>query len=155
MICQDCGIEAPTKYVAFYQNIGVLVMRFTKTVEGNLCKSCIHKNFWSMTLITLCIGWLGMISLVLAPFFVLNNLFRYLGCLSLEAVPPDAATPRLTEEAADRIGPYTQEIVDRLNDDEEFEDVAEDIADKARVSPGQVMLYVRALVAAHRDDDDE
>lgn len=108
-----------------------------------------------MTLITLLIGWLGTISLFLAPFFVLNNVFRYLGCLFMEPVPPDAATPRLTDEAADRIGPYTQEIVDRLNDDEDFEDVADDIADKARVSPGQVMLYLRALVAAHRDNDDE
>ena len=25
MICEACGVEAPTKYVAFYQNIGVLV----------------------------------------------------------------------------------------------------------------------------------
>lgn len=39
MICQSCGVEAPTKYVAFYQNIGALVMRFTRSAEGRMCKS--------------------------------------------------------------------------------------------------------------------
>ena len=34
MICQSCGVEAPTKYVAFYQNIGMLVMR-THRLENN------------------------------------------------------------------------------------------------------------------------
>jgi hypothetical protein len=30
MFCQSCGVEAHTKYVAFYQNIGALFMRFTR-----------------------------------------------------------------------------------------------------------------------------
>lgn len=153
MICQHCGIEAPTKYVAFYQNIGALVMRFTKSVEGNLCKPCIHKNFWSMTGITLLIGWLGTISLILAPIFVLNNIFRYLFCLTMEGVPPDAVTPRLTEADVDRIAPHAEELFKRLQD-EDFEDVADDIADKARVTPGQVFLFIREVAAAQEQDDE-
>lgn len=153
MICQDCGVEAPTKYVAFYQNVGVLVMRFTKSVEGNLCKSCIHRNFWSMTGITMAVGWLGTISLVLAPCFVINNTFRYLFCLGMEPVPADASAPRLTDADVKRMEPYMEELFERLNQDEEFEDVADDIADKARVTPGQVALFVRAVIAQHRDGD--
>ena len=57
MICQCCGVEAPTKYVAFYQNIGALVMRFTNSMEGNLCKSCIHSTFWKFTLTNTTLGW--------------------------------------------------------------------------------------------------
>jgi hypothetical protein len=30
MFCQSCGVEAHTKYVASYQNIGALLMRFIR-----------------------------------------------------------------------------------------------------------------------------
>lgn len=32
MVCESCGVEAPTKYVELYQNIGLLIL--------NLHKSC-------------------------------------------------------------------------------------------------------------------
>jgi hypothetical protein len=84
MNCQTCGTEAPTRYVEFHQNIGALVMRFHKSIKGNMCKSCINSYFWRFTLTTLAVGWLGVISLVLAPIFVINNVVRYLSCLSLK-----------------------------------------------------------------------
>jgi hypothetical protein len=43
--CQSCGVEAPTKYVEFYQNIGALFMRFSKSIKGILCKNCINHCF--------------------------------------------------------------------------------------------------------------
>jgi hypothetical protein len=86
--CQACGLEAPTKYVAFYQNIGALILRFGKSLEGNLCKNCIHKYFWEYTLFTATLGWWGIITFILTPFFLLNNTIRYLGCLGMEAPSP-------------------------------------------------------------------
>ena len=84
MICQACGVEAPMKHVAFYRNIGLLVMRFTNTAEGELCKSCIHKYFWQYTLTDLFLGWWGVISFIITPFLILNNIVRYLLCLGLD-----------------------------------------------------------------------
>jgi hypothetical protein len=86
--CQACGADAPVKYVEFNQNVGMLVMRRRSYVKGNLCKSCINSKFWSMTLTTLAVGWLGTISLVLAPIFIIGNIIRYLGCLSLPSSHP-------------------------------------------------------------------
>jgi hypothetical protein len=93
MRCQACGASAPTKYVAFYQNIGALILRFSKSIQGELCKSCIHKHFWEFTSITLLVGWLGTVSFIIAPFIVLNNIIRYLGCLTMPSVetPPQDA----------------------------------------------------------------
>src|SRR5687767_13497327 len=105
MICQSCGIEAPTKYSAYYRNIGALVMRFSNSVEGNLCKSCQHKFFWQYTLVNLTVGWWGVISLVVTPFFVLNNVYRYLTALGMEPVPPGAAAPQLTDDVIERLQP--------------------------------------------------
>lgn len=153
MICQACGVEAPTKYVAFHQNIGALVMRFSKSAEGNLCKSCIHSTFWQYTLINFCLGWWGMISLIVNPFFILNNVFRYIFCLGMEPVPPDAVQAELTEESVERLGPHTDELIDMLNAGEEFERVAEKMSLKANVTQGQVALYVHALIEAAQDEE--
>jgi len=88
--CQACGSQAPTRYVEFHQNIGALVVRFRRSIKGELCKGCIHSNFWSMTMTTLCVGWLGTISIIIAPIMIINNVVRYVPCLGLPKVYSDA-----------------------------------------------------------------
>ena len=83
MTCQVCGIDAPTRWVAFYQNIGMLVTRQWSHVEGNLCRRCIGKYFRSYTLTSLFLGWWGVISFCVTPFILLNNVIRYLMALGL------------------------------------------------------------------------
>jgi hypothetical protein len=145
MICQSCGVEAPTKYVAFYQNIGALVMRFHKSIEGNLCKRCIHKYFWEFTPITFFAGWWGTISLFVTPCFLLNNTFRYLFCLGMQRPADNAVPPRLGDDTVEKLKPYTQEIFERLGNGEKLEKIAEDIAPRAWVTPGQVILWTVAV----------
>ena len=132
-----------------WTSIGALVMRFSKSVEGELCKRCIHRYFWSFTGTNLLLGWWGTISFCLNPFFILNNTFRYLMCLGMPGVPPDATPPQLTDEVIEKLRPYTDELIGRLNRGGKFEEVVEDIAHLAGVTPGQVIFYVRALIAAH------
>ncbi len=148
MICQACGVEAPTKHVSFHQNIGALVMRFSRSIEGRLCKSCIHQNFWSMTGTTLAVGWFGTISLIITPFILLNNIGRYVFCLGMPPVPPGATAPRLTEEAIQKISAHAENLFSRLNRGEDFASLAEETAYLSDTTPGQVMLYVRAVLAA-------
>ena len=146
MICQDCGIEAETKYVAFYRNIGALFIRFPKEVQGYLCKSCIHKHFWPMTLTTILLGWWGTISLIVTPFFIINNVVRYLMCLGMSRVPAGAMVPLLTPDAIQRLDSQASELFNRLNGGEDFERVVSVIASRAGVTPGQVVLYIQAVV---------
>lgn len=149
LLCQSCGIEAPTKQVEFYQNIGALVVRFHKNVKGRLCKQCVHKHFWAMTGTTVAIGWLGYISLVIAPVFVLNNVFRYLFALPMPGVPVGARVPVVTNEMAAKIGPHYQTVVDRVNTGTDFEQVVREMAPAVGVTPGELMTYVM-LVAQSR-----
>jgi hypothetical protein len=87
MVCQSCGTEAPTKYIEFYSNIGVLIVRFEQFVKGNLCKSCIRENFWKHILINLLLGWWGIISFFATIFFMISNFISYVGTRKLEAAP--------------------------------------------------------------------
>lgn len=83
MACQMCQADVPTKYVHFYQNIGMLVIRTTKNLKGNLCRACIGKVFQQYTLTTFFLGWWGVISLVMTPFILINNLYYYFSSLGL------------------------------------------------------------------------
>lgn len=145
-ICQACGIEAPTKAGAYYQNIGALVMRFHKRVQGNLCKRCHHKYFWKFTGTTVTLGWWGTISALVTPCFVINNLVRYLGVITLPKVPPDAKAPVVTEAIIAKLNPHRQSVVQRLNGGEQLETVAPDFARRTGVTPGEVVAYVQWVI---------
>jgi|HubBroStandDraft_1064217.scaffolds.fasta_scaffold69288_1 hypothetical protein len=148
-VCQCCGIEAPTKYVEFYYNIGALVVRFTRSVRRYQCKRCIHKNFWKYTLLDLTLGWWGMISMIMTPIFLIQNISRYLGAMSLPSPPANAGPPVVTDREIAKLAPFLAETTARLNQKEPLNIVAQDIARRAGTTPGQVVTYLR-MVAAPR-----
>jgi hypothetical protein len=148
MICQACGIEAPTKQVTFRQNIGALVLRFPKEISGNMCKKCIGKYFWEYTGITAVLGWWGMISFFYTLFILPSNIVTFVGASKLPAPTPGSGPPQLTEQVMQQLYPFYQEIFGRLKGGEPLEQVASDIAGRAGVTPGQVVMYVRAAAAA-------
>ena len=91
LACQLCGVEAETRQVTIHQNIGAFVMRLHSSVNGRLCKSCITQHFWGKTLVTLFVGWWGIVSFILTPFLLLNNIVVYLSCLGMKPPPAQAS----------------------------------------------------------------
>jgi hypothetical protein len=69
------------KNVTFYRNVGMLVVRRTYQVHADLCRSCIHKRFWEFTGKNLLLGPWGMISLLVTPFYLLQNTVVYMSAL--------------------------------------------------------------------------
>lgn len=90
--CTVCGMEAPTKQVMFFQHIGAVILMFNRHIKGRMCRSCINGYFAKYTAITACLGWWGMISVILTPFLLLHNLVRYLFCLGLKSAPHTPAS---------------------------------------------------------------
>ncbi|MGH9763595.1 MAG: hypothetical protein ACREDR_32705 [Blastocatellia bacterium] len=92
--CDSCGVRAPTKYAAFHQHIGAVVLMFHQRYRGNLCRECINTIFRRTTLTTLGLGWWGMISVIVTPFVLIHNVVRYLMVRDSNAAPaPYAALP--------------------------------------------------------------
>jgi hypothetical protein len=147
MYCENCGCEAPTRYVSFHQNIGLLILRLYNGTTGNLCKRCINSTFWKYTAINLTLGWWGIISLFLTPIFVIINLCYYIPCLMMEAPLPNAAPPQLTDDFFQRIAGHNDYLFQCLQQGENLQHVSQDVAMRAGVTPGQVALYVRAMIA--------
>jgi len=83
-ICQSCFTSGQTKYVEFYTNVGMLVVRRHSSIKGNLCKNCIDHYFWDLTIKTLILGWWGIISFFANCVFVINNVLRYIGTLGMQ-----------------------------------------------------------------------
>ena len=150
ILCQSCGIEAPSRYVRFHQNIGMLLMRQSSQVDGNICKSCLHKHYWSMTGTTLAIGWLGTISLVLAPIFIINNTIYYLSRLGMAAVPPGARPPTVDNAVIQKLFPHVDSMFGRLNGGEDLHAVAREYTTLTGTTPGQVVVYLIRLAESAR-----
>jgi len=75
--CQACGAAGKVADVTFRQNIGMILARQSKSISGMLCRECVSKYFWQMTLTTLAVGWLGMISIIIAPVFIVLNIVSF------------------------------------------------------------------------------
>jgi len=94
--CESCGAVGPVGRVEFHQNIGALIVRFHKSVKGNVCPACAKKHFQELTLITLFGGWWGVISFFMTPFILVNNLLQYLsykpGAPAVAPIAPGPAT---------------------------------------------------------------
>jgi hypothetical protein len=146
MICQSCGVEAPTRKVFFVQHIGAIVMFFHKRVGGLFCRNCVNKYFSEYFFKTLVLGWWGVISVFATPVVLIIDIVNYFRAWSLAPVPPGAVAPQLTDTTLARLQPFTPELIDRLNKGEPFESIAKDVGAKASVTPGQVVRYVQALI---------
>jgi hypothetical protein len=64
--------------VTFLQNVGLVVVRLSKQVQGVLCGRCIRKAFWSCTLTTLFFGWWGLVSFIATPIILIANVVTLL-----------------------------------------------------------------------------
>jgi hypothetical protein len=147
MICQACGIEAPTRKVFFVQHIGAIMMFFHKRIGGLFCRNCMNKYFTEYFFTTLFLGWWGVISMFATPVVLLLNIANYLWAWTLAPVPVGAVVPQVTEGVIARMQPYIRELIERLNKSEPLEKVAVHIGAQASVTPGQVVRFVQALAA--------
>lgn len=82
-VCEACGVVGPTKQVNITYNVGALVVRFHKTMSGQLCKRCISDYFWRYSLTTMFFGWWGVISFVVSLVTLPVNAFYWLSSLGM------------------------------------------------------------------------
>lgn len=149
MACQGRGVVAETRHASFHQNIGLLVLRLSRSMEGDLCKNCINRFFWQYSLITFFFGWWGIISFICTPIFLIMNLVSYVPSWGMQAPGPGAGRPpTVTRELATKLQPYATKLMERLGNDEPLDTVAADVAQEAGVTPDEVKAYVAALVQA-------
>lgn len=80
--------HAPTARVSFRRNVGMLFIRRTYKIEGNMCKSCIRKSFGDFMVKNLLLGWWGTISLIVTPIYTIQNVASYVTAMNaLRGVP--------------------------------------------------------------------
>ena len=86
--CQRCGSMRATAHVSFHRNVGMLFIRRTYKMEGNLCKSCIRNHFGEFMAKNLLLGWWGTMSLIITPIYAIQNVASYVSAMhALRGVP--------------------------------------------------------------------
>ena len=87
--CEACRRVAPLRHARFMQNIGAVVLRFPRTIDGNLCKHCIDKYFFRFTATTMLLGWWGVISFFYSAFSIPSNIANWTRSFGMRAPPDD------------------------------------------------------------------
>lgn len=77
--CQLCGNMRQTALVQFQRNIGMVVLRQTRSIQANMCKTCVGKTFWKFEGLNLLLGPWGFISLIVTPIYLITNIVAYAG----------------------------------------------------------------------------
>ena len=75
--CQVCGNMRATALAKFDRNIGMIILRQVRSIQGNMCKTCLSKKFWEFTGLNLLLGPWGVISLIMTPIFLITNTVSY------------------------------------------------------------------------------
>jgi hypothetical protein len=97
MPCQLCGRAVPTRKTTLYYNIGMIAARRHSTIQGEFCRTCTSHYFWEYTLVTVVLGWWGLISFFLTPLILVANLVQWVGALRLphpQAIAPTSSIPQ-------------------------------------------------------------
>jgi hypothetical protein len=136
--CELCGARGPVLHVHYHQNTGMLMMRRYHGVNALCCRSCSAHLFAKMTLHNLVLGWWGMISMVLTPLFIVNNIAYVLASFTL----PDGAS--LSEEALAGQREYALNLL-ATKDDETVIDV---LRRATGASESEVRAFIKRLRTA-------
>ncbi len=75
MGCARCG-RMPARRVQYHRNVGMLLMRRTYTFDASVCISCSRGAFREYQYKNLLLGWWGLFSLFMTPYFLYDNLGR-------------------------------------------------------------------------------
>jgi hypothetical protein len=92
--CEACHRVGPLREAHFSQNIGVVVLRFPRTVSGQLCKLCIDKFFYRFTTVTMLLGWWGVVSFFFSCVAIPANFFSWKGSWGMRAPTDDVESLR-------------------------------------------------------------
>ncbi len=148
ILCQRCGFEAPNKYVQYTENVGLFIVRFRNHFAGHLCKKCNRRVYWRMTMVNVLLGWWGIVSLLMTPGILIDNLIWRLRTRSIPSSPPGSGPPELTDAAIASLNVHAVLINTRLDYGIEVSEIAWEVAPLAQVTPGQALLYARQVLAS-------
>jgi len=146
ILCQKCGCEVPNKYVEYYQNIGLFIIRKSKMYKGCFCKLCNRTIFWKTTLTTFFFGWWGTKSFFITLAFLIQNLITFIRTIPLRAAPVNWEPPRIDGAVLAAVGPHIEQIAEQLNAGGNAADIAKEIAEKTTATPGQVWCFIQTML---------
>lgn len=145
ILCQACQYEAPTRYAEYRQNVGALVLRFSKVYRGSFCKKCHHRTFWKVSIITLLFGWWGTISFFASLGFLIGNVLTYLAALFMPS-GPRLAPSEVDQSTMEMLIPLMDQIVTELNAGTDTCELSRALAPKTGLTPGQVLRSIQVLI---------
>lgn len=147
-VCKCCGKEGPTANVRIIKQVGMLIARQQTTLEGRICKSCISENARNFSLVTLLLGWWGLISFFLTPFVLIGNFIAYLSGRKLSAEEIDAVPASTVEVGPDDLLKVKDLVTSAIKEGADIEELSKHIVKTIGIRPANAYRCICDLAAA-------
>jgi hypothetical protein len=85
--CTHCGLQAEVDDVTIMQIVGLVIVFQWKKMGGSWCRRCTDKELVPATLLSMFMGWWGLISFFLTPIFLAVNTWTFLKTRALTPPP--------------------------------------------------------------------
>lgn len=76
--CTSCGEYGVTMNATYRKNIGMVFLRRYSEAVGDFCPVCQEKLFWKAFITNIFLGWWGVISFIINPFLIIQNVWNYI-----------------------------------------------------------------------------
>ncbi len=113
-VCGECFREGKTVVATFRHNIGLVIVHLSNERYDRYCFGCLNKVFFFKTLLTICVGWIGLVSLLVAPIFVIQNIFNYLKAVFKAERPISSKPPLLSVQLFRFLDPHRDVLLNEL-----------------------------------------
>jgi hypothetical protein len=90
--CELCRRPSMVSVGHYHQNIGLVLSRRELATVGAFCRECHTVLFWRRTAVTAALGWWGLFSFYLNPFYIAMNVRSVVVSRRLPRTPKDAST---------------------------------------------------------------
>ena len=144
--CSCCKRRVPTKYREYYKNAGLLFSRWTSEVGGMHCRRCTDFYFLEGMVLSAVAGWFGVVSLVMNPFLLAINVFRYATTIGMPGAYPTSGP--VDPHTRGRIGDEMPAVFAAIEAGDGYKNACDAAARTLSVSPIDVRL---ALQDAQRE----
>jgi hypothetical protein len=80
--CQMCGAPSATWAMTLHKNIGVIAAHWRSSQSMQVCKKCVHKEYWKRFAVLVTVGWTSYYSIVIGPVLLVMNTVTYVKTLT-------------------------------------------------------------------------
>jgi len=149
-ICQSCFRLGEVRKPGMSYNIGLIAARLYKKNDGCFCKGCIQKISLKYFVISLFLGWWGVISFFVNITCLLGDFLSFIGSFNMVPIRSESVKKSFDSKVVAQIAPHLNEYLDIIKSGKDVNYATNEIAEKLMVKPGHINMYLNLVFGKNK-----